>query len=111
MNLKPLASNGTFDLMSGPLPPSRPVLNLHLQSSVAVYNAASRAAAAAAAAAACITLTRSYIIPKPFDERLLPEVAGAVVEAAIATGVARLTDIDIVQYKRTLADLALRTSM
>jgi malate dehydrogenase (oxaloacetate-decarboxylating)(NADP+) len=72
--------------------------------------AASRAAAAAAAAA-CITLTCSYIIPKPFDERLLPEVAGAVVEAAIATGVARLADIDIVQYKRTLADLALRTSM
>lgn len=52
-----------------------------------------------------------YIIPKPFDERLLPEVAGAVVEAAIATGVARLQDIDIVQYKRQLADLALRTSM
>lgn len=52
-----------------------------------------------------------YIIPKPFDERLLPEVAGAVVEAAIATGVARLADIDIVQYKRQLADLSIRTSM
>ncbi|WIA37314.1 hypothetical protein OEZ86_014249 [Tetradesmus obliquus] len=58
-----------------------------------------------------VVFGKHYIIPKPFDERLLPEVAGAVVEAAIATGVARLADIDIVQYKRTLADLALRTSM
>ena len=48
---------------------------------------------------------------QPFDERLLPEVAGAVLEAAIASGVARLTDIDIVQYKRQLADLAIRTSL
>lgn len=55
--------------------------------------------------------TCRYIIPKPFDERLLPEVAGAVVEAAIASGVARLTDIDLVQYKRELADLSIRTSM
>jgi len=54
---------------------------------------------------------RGYIIPKPFDERLLPEVAGAVVEAAIATGVARLADIDLVTYKRELADLSIRTSM
>jgi len=54
---------------------------------------------------------RSSVIPKPFDERLLPEVAGAVVEAAIATGVARLADIDLVTYKRELADLSIRTSM
>jgi len=51
---------------------------------------------------------RKYIIPKPFDERLLPEVAGAVLEAAIASGVARLTDIDVVAYKRQLADLNIR---
>lgn len=45
---------------------------------------------------------------QPFDERLLPEVAGAVLEAAIASGVARLTDIDVVAYKRQLADLSIR---
>lgn len=45
---------------------------------------------------------------QPFDERLLPEVAGAVLEAAIASGVARLTDIDVVAYKRQLADLNIR---
>jgi malate dehydrogenase (oxaloacetate-decarboxylating)(NADP+) len=76
----------------------------------AVAHDCTPAASSALLPACCIT-SCSYIIPKPFDERLLPEVAGAVVEAAIATGVARLTDIDIVQYKRTLADLALRTSM
>jgi hypothetical protein len=45
---------------------------------------------------------------QPFDERLLPEVAGAVLEAAIASDVARLTDIDVVAYKRQLADLNIR---
>jgi malate dehydrogenase (oxaloacetate-decarboxylating)(NADP+) len=54
---------------------------------------------------------RKHIIPKPFDERLLPEVATAVVEAAIATGVARLTDLDLKEYKRSLTDLATRINM
>lgn len=51
---------------------------------------------------------REYIIPKPFDERLLPEVAGAVVAAAIRTGVARRADIDIEAYKGELRDLSNR---
>lgn len=50
-------------------------------------------------------------LPARRTHRLLPEVAGAVLQAAIESGVARLTDIDIVQYKRQLADLAVRTSM
>jgi malate dehydrogenase (oxaloacetate-decarboxylating)(NADP+) len=54
---------------------------------------------------------RKHIIPKPFDERLLPEVATAVVEAAIATGVARLADLDLKEYKRSLTDLATRINM
>jgi malate dehydrogenase (oxaloacetate-decarboxylating)(NADP+) len=58
-----------------------------------------------------VAFGRQHIIPKPFDERLLPEVSAAVLEAAIASGVARLTDIDLVQYKRQLADLAHRTSL
>jgi malate dehydrogenase (oxaloacetate-decarboxylating)(NADP+) len=44
---------------------------------------------------------REYIIPKPFDRRLLTRVAPAVVEAAIQTGVARyLGDLD--EYRRAL---------
>ncbi|KAK9823565.1 hypothetical protein WJX72_003837 [[Myrmecia] bisecta] len=48
---------------------------------------------------------REYIIPKPFDERLLPEVASAVVEAAIRTGVARASDMNIDEYRGRLTDL------
>jgi len=33
---------------------------------------------------------RDYIIPKPMDARLLPEVASAVARAAVASGVARI---------------------
>lgn len=54
---------------------------------------------------------RRYIIPKPFDERLLPEVAAAVVQAAIETGVARLADLDIKEYRRSLVDLCMRINM
>jgi malic enzyme len=54
---------------------------------------------------------RQYIIPKPFDERLLPEVAAAVVQAAIETGVARLADVDVKEYKRSLVDLCMRINM
>ena len=32
----------------------------------------------------------TYIIPKPMDPRLLPRVAKAVAEAAVASGVARI---------------------
>ena len=32
---------------------------------------------------------RDYLIPKPFDRRLLPRVALAVAEAAMQTGIAR----------------------
>jgi malate dehydrogenase (oxaloacetate-decarboxylating)(NADP+) len=42
-----------------------------------------------------------YIIPKPFDPRVLFSVASAVAWAAIATGVARLT-LDLDEYRTTL---------
>lgn len=56
----------------------------------------------------CIACVLLLCVLQPFDERLLPEVAGAVLEAAIASGVARLTDIDLEAYKRQLADLSIR---
>lgn len=52
------------------------------------------------------TFGRDYIIPKPFDERLLVEVPTAVVQAAIDTGVARLTDMDVHAYHAQMDDLA-----
>ena len=45
---------------------------------------------------------REYLIPKPFDPRILPWEAGAVAQAAIETGVAQ-NKIDIEQYKEELA--------
>jgi malate dehydrogenase (oxaloacetate-decarboxylating) len=40
-------------------------------------------------------LTNDYVIPHPFDKRVVEAVARAVAEAAIKTGVARKTDIEL----------------
>ena len=45
-----------------------------------------------------------YIIPKPFDRRLLVEVSAAVAEAAMSSGVARAPR-DIGDYRLHLASL------
>jgi malate dehydrogenase (oxaloacetate-decarboxylating)(NADP+) len=42
-----------------------------------------------------------YIIPKPFDPRVLLHVAPAVAQAAVATGVAR-TRFEVEEYRRSL---------
>ena len=47
-----------------------------------------------------------YIIPSPFDRRVLVYVASAVAEAAIEDGVARVKDFDIDAYKTKLERLA-----
>lgn len=44
-----------------------------------------------------------YIIPAPFDPRLISSVSAAVAEAAMATGVARKPLDDIDAYKRSLS--------
>lgn len=45
-------------------------------------------------------LRTDYIIPKPFDARILPSVATSVAAAAVATGVAPAdTDLDWIEYK------------
>ena len=45
--------------------------------------------------------TKDYIIPSPFDERVVVEVAFAVAEAAIKSGVAD-SSFDLEEYKRKL---------
>ncbi len=50
-----------------------------------------------------------YIIPKPFDHRVLPSVAPAVAEAAIYSGVAK-KKIDLASYKKDLQRLAKKLS-
>jgi len=55
-----------------------------------------------------MTFGPDYIIPSPFDKRVLPYVASAVAKAAIEDGVARKTDIDMDAYFKHLEELAER---
>ena len=52
-----------------------------------------------------ITFGTDYIIPKPFDKRLLVEISSAVALAAIETGSAVSKDFNIEAYKEELAQL------
>ena len=45
-----------------------------------------------------------YIIPKPFDKRLIVEVSSAVAEAAVKSGVARVDNFDLDAYKKSLLE-------
>ena len=47
---------------------------------------------------------KEYIIPKPFDPRVLWFVAPAVAKAAIETGVARITDVNWDNYREQLKE-------
>ena len=51
-----------------------------------------------------------YLIPKPFDPRLLPSIAGAVAQAAIDSGAAR-REIDLQAYRRELEAQVFRSSL
>jgi malate dehydrogenase (oxaloacetate-decarboxylating)(NADP+) len=50
-----------------------------------------------------------YIIPKPFDPRLILEIAPAVARAAAATGVARRPVPDLAAYRRELERFVFRS--
>ena len=48
---------------------------------------------------------KDYIIPKPFDKRLIVEISSAVAKAAIKSESSPLKDFDIEKYKQELAAL------
>jgi malate dehydrogenase (oxaloacetate-decarboxylating)(NADP+) len=52
-----------------------------------------------------LSFGRTYLIPKPFDRRLLERVPAAVAEAAVRSGVARIA-LDLEAYRARLARLA-----
>ena len=56
-----------------------------------------------------LTFGPRYLIPKPFDPRLLPRVAHAVAEAAMESGVAT-RPVDLDEYRRRLEDQVYRSS-
>lgn len=49
-----------------------------------------------------ITFGREYLIPKPFDKRLIVEVSSAVAAAALHTGSSTLSGFDIAAYRESL---------
>jgi len=53
-----------------------------------------------------MTFGTEYIIPSPFDRRVLVYVASAVAQAAIEDGVARIKDFDMDAYRAKLQRLA-----
>ena len=57
-----------------------------------------------------LTFGPEYLIPKPFDPRLLPTIALAVAKAAMKSGVAQKT-IDLEAYERTLEAQVFRSSL
>ncbi len=50
-----------------------------------------------------IVFGKDYIIPKPFDKRLVVEVSAAVAQAAIESGSSEMKNFDIEVYKKELA--------
>jgi len=66
---------------------------------------------AAAYAGQDLTFGPDYIIPKPFDSRLIMRIAPAVAEAARTSGVATRPIADIGAYRRSLARFVLHTAM
>ena len=50
-----------------------------------------------------LTYGKEYIIPSPFDKRLVVEVSAAVAQAAVQTGSSAMEDFDINAYKKELS--------
>lgn len=69
------------------------------------------AEAAAAYTGEELTFGPDYLIPKPFDPRLMGVVASAVAEAAIRTGVATRPIDDMAAYKETLDGSVFKSAM
>ncbi|WP_176012998.1 malic enzyme-like NAD(P)-binding protein [Victivallis sp. Marseille-Q1083] len=55
-------------------------------------------------------LKRSYVIPKPFDSRVVPRVARMVAEAAMVEGVARIAIPDLDAYEQAVAERVRRAN-
>jgi len=52
-----------------------------------------------------LTYGREYIIPTPFDKRLMVEVSSAVANAAVESGVARIKSFDLEEYRKNLSQM------
>jgi malate dehydrogenase (oxaloacetate-decarboxylating)(NADP+) len=76
----------------------------------ALARASSSAEAAAVYSSERLSFGRDYLIPKPFDPRLLSIVAGSVAQAAMESGVATRPLADVDAYKAHLNDSVYRSA-
>ncbi len=58
-----------------------------------------------------LTFGPEYLIPKPFDQRLILEIAPAVAQAAMDTGVAQRPIEDMRAYRQSLTSFVFRSGM
>ena len=77
----------------------------------ALARATTSAEAAAAYQGEQLTFGPDYLIPKPFDPRLMAVVASAVAEAAIASGVATRPLDDLEAYKARLNQAVFKSAL
>ncbi len=77
----------------------------------ALARATTSAEAAAAYHGEQLTFGRDYLIPKPFDPRLMGVVASAVAKAAMETGVAIRPLEDLAAYKQKLDSSVFKSAM
>ncbi len=77
----------------------------------ALARATTSAEAAAAYAGEQLTFGPDYLIPKPFDPRLMGVVATSVAKAAMSSGVARRPIEDMEAYKRSLDASIFKSSL
>ncbi|MDS9467424.1 NADP-dependent malic enzyme [Paracoccus sp. MBLB3053] len=77
----------------------------------ALARATTSAEAAMAYRGETLTFGPEYLIPKPFDPRLIGVVSSAVAKAAMETGVASRPIEDIAAYKRKLDSSVFRSAM
>ncbi len=52
-----------------------------------------------------IEFGKEYLIPKPFDKRLIVEISSAVAQAAVDSGSSKMKNFDIKAYKKELAKI------
>ena len=48
---------------------------------------------------------KEYLIPKPFDKRLIVEISSAVAQAAVESGSSKMKDFNLKAYKKELATI------
>lgn len=52
-----------------------------------------------------LSFGKEYLIPKPFDKRLIVEVSSAVAQAAVDSGSSKMKDFNLQEYKKELATI------